>query len=102
VIYPKKRDYPEVFTILGHQWSIKWVRPSEDRPWNALCEFPKRRITLTLARGPRLTFEDFVHELVHALAFELNLPKLHNHRWIKKLEQAVPGLVLSCKALLPS
>lgn len=93
--YPRKKDYPKTFPLgpKGSIWRVQWRMPRDDRPWCGRCCPDTKTIELELGRTPKQTLEDFIHELIHALAFELNIPKLHHHGWIRKLEGAVAELV---------
>lgn len=95
--YPRVRDYALQFEI-GPQrrlWTLKWVRPRDDRPWVGLCCYDNATIWIELGQTPEKRFETYVHELCHAFAWEARIKFLHHHHYIKKIEKMIPAFLVN-------
>jgi hypothetical protein len=88
--YPRPSEYPEKIEVLpGVFYHISFHKVIlRDRNCHGSCNDTNRRIRLRLGQSNRALLETFVHELLHAIEFELKLKIPH-----KSLDEVATALV---------
>lgn len=85
--YPRVTDYPEYLHIGGEVYRIKFVTgPS----WLGKCSQKKKTIFLSTEQPRKGMFSTFLHEFLHAAAFEAGIRI--KHKSVYALEKALFSL----------
>lgn len=89
---PRKSEYPKELDIpckdgTIQTYEIKWARKFKDRMQMAECDPGAHEITIKLGQTPTETFRCFIHEILHAIEFEMHIDIKHS--MIYKLEEAL-------------
>lgn len=81
----KQREYPKTLNIGNEVYRVRFVRRFDDRSTLGECDPSEKEIRIRLGQSHNERFKTFLHEILHALEFELDL-KI-THRQIEQLEE---------------
>lgn len=84
---PKKSEYPFRIKINKVFYTIIFVEQIEYRDPFGLCDFERKVILLKNKQSQKDLFKTFLHEILHAMEFEYNIPI--THKIIYQLEESV-------------
>lgn len=85
--YPPPDAYPERIHFGGEAWEIRLV---STKKWLGKCDSKKKRIYLNGGLSRRALFSTFLHEFLHAAAFETGIKV--KHKAVYALEKALFSL----------
>lgn len=105
----RQRDFPKrVWIKRGVWYDVKFVRHIPGEPvqsdafpyivW-AACEPGSRMIYLKQGIKPRWRWGIFIHELVHAVEYEMGLRRVR-HNWLDQIDEPL-GMVLERMGATP-
>jgi hypothetical protein len=87
-----KRTYPKQVLIAGKPYSIAFVATIKDADTRGQCDIEDKIILIQKDLGEKETFETLIHEVLHALEFELKI-KI-THKAVYSLETGISGFLL--------
>lgn len=86
--FPSQKEYPKKIYIKSEIYTIVFTNKITDY---GDCDSVKRRIRIRKGMSKRETFSTFVHEVLHAFAFEGGFRL--RHKLLYKLERAIVELI---------
>lgn len=88
------KDYPKFINVNDERYEIRMVSkiPGEAAGDCGLCDDGKRIIWIRKTQSPAGLFRTFIHEILHAVEAEYNVPL--KHQQVYALETALSALIM--------
>ena len=84
----RQKDFPKTLVIGKSTWTVRWRRKIDHPEFGdcrGLCTFGTKTIEIVLGQTPKERAATFVHEILHALSHEHNIPWLDTENGHKKI-----------------
>jgi hypothetical protein len=92
-----QKDYPKEIHIGEETYTVKFVtrfpKGVKDRNCVGLCDPSTRTIYLKKGMSKSQLFRTFIHEILHGLEFEYDIPV--PHKVVYQLEKAIGDLLMT-------